>query len=212
MAADRDPRDCQVITRKRIAAPATALVNASVLALALATPGSAQPKFCGDVKRSQPRRLAESPRPPLAIGDSVMLNAVKPLAAAGLEVNTRGCRPFVEGVRLVRSRRRAGTLPDGIVLALGSNWIVPKREIDWALSEVGPDRTLWLVTPRETGGGSGADARVIRAAGREHADRVRVLDWVRFSHGRSGWFYGDGLHLTPAGTRAYVRLLRRASG
>ena len=37
-----------------------------------------------------------------------------------------------------------------------------------------------------------------------------MLDWVRYSAGRSSWFAGDGLHLAPAGARAFTRLLSTA--
>ena len=183
---------------------ALALVATSVLDAA------AQPRSCGEVQRALPKpKQRDGGRPPLLIGDSVLLRGVKRAAAAGFEVNVRGCRTFVEGVRIVRSRRRAGTLPRVVVLALGANWVVPEREVEWALAEVGDQRTLVLVTPRERDGGAGADARVIRAAGAIHPDRIRVLDWVAFSRGHANWFYGDGLHLTPHGARAYLRLLRR---
>ena len=189
------------------------VLAASVALALLATrvrDATAEPKACGEVQRALPKpKQRDGGRPPLLIGDSVLLRGVKRAAATGFEVNVRGCRPFVEGVRIVRSRRRAGTLPRVVVLALGANWVVPEREVEWALAEVGDRRTLVLVTPREPGGGSGADARVIRAAGASHHDRIRVLDWIAFSRGHPGWFYGDGLHLTPHGARAYLRLLRR---
>jgi len=52
--------------------------------------------------------------------------------------------------------------------------------------------------------------RVVRAAGRRFPDRVRVLDWVRHSAGRRGWFAGDGIHLGSSGAAGLARLMRRA--
>ncbi|MEA2190110.1 MAG: hypothetical protein QOI73_231, partial [Solirubrobacteraceae bacterium] len=63
-------------------------------------------------------------------------------------------------------------------------------------------------TPREPGRQSGA--RRVRDAGRRHRGQIVVLDWLRFSAGRHGWFAGDGIHLGPAGAAGLARLLRRA--
>jgi hypothetical protein len=165
---------------------------------------------CGGVKRFHAHRNVGPGRPPLAIGDSVMLGAAKQLAAEGFDVNVHGCRQMSEGLRVLRKRRRAGTLPEVVVVALGANWTIEPSEIRAAVHTLGRRRTLGLVTPREDGGGSGSDARVVRAAGRHYPDRVKVFDWVAYSRGHRGWFGGDGLHLGPAGVRGLARLLRGA--
>ena len=165
---------------------------------------------CGGVERFHARKNVGPGRPPLAIGDSVMLGAAKQLAAEGFDVNVHGCRQMTEGLRLLRARRRAGNLPEVVVVALGANWVIKPSEIRAALRTLGARRSLGLVTPREDGGGSGSDARVVRAAGRHFPNRVKVLDWVAYSRGHGGWFAGDGLHLGPAGARGLARLLHRA--
>jgi hypothetical protein len=38
-----------------------------------------------------------------------------------------------------------------------------------------------------------------------------VLDWHRVSGPHPGWFYEDGIHLTPAGAVAYTRLIAAAA-
>ena len=190
----------------------TALCVALLFALTLAKPPDRAGAACGGVRTAYPppkkdRRFA----PPLAIGDSVMLGAVPQLARAGLEVNTRGCRQMTEGLRVMRARRRSGTLPSRVVIALGANWTVRFAEIRAAMRVAGRRRLVVLVTPRESGGGESGDAWAMRRAARRFPRRVRLLDWVRFSHGRGGWFGGDGLHLTGSGARAFARLLRRST-
>jgi hypothetical protein len=185
---------------------------ALTFALMLLTPPGSAGAACGGVQRAYPakedgRRFA----PPLAIGDSVMLGAVGHLARAGLEVDARGCRQMREGLALMRRRRRAGTLPSRVVIALGANWTVRPGELRAALRIAGRRRLLVLVTPRESGGGSGPDAGVMRRVARRFPRRVRLLDWVRRSAGHPGWFAGDGLHLSHSGRRAFARFLRRAT-
>jgi hypothetical protein len=176
----------------------------------LAAPAAAG-AACGQVEAAGPTGATSSP-PPLAVGDSVMLGAFGGLRAAGFEVNARVCRQMGEGVDLLAARKRAGTLPDVVVLALGTNWVVSGADIRRALRILGPGRVLGLVTPRETGGVSSSDQARIRSAGRRHPGRVKVLDWVRYSAGHGSWFGGDGLHLTAAGAAGFTRLLRRALG
>jgi hypothetical protein len=137
-----------------------------------------------------------------------MLGAVDQLRSKGFEVNVRGCRQMSEGLGVLAARRRAGTLPDVIVVALGTNWTVSTGEIRAALRILGRNRVLGMVTPPEAGGGRSRDQVVIRAAGRRWPQRVKVLDWVAYSAGRS-WTW-DGMHLKPEGAAAFARLLSRA--
>ena len=139
-----------------------------------------------------------------------MLGAVDRLVAAGFEVDARGCRQMAEGVKLLAARERRDALPGIVVVALGTNWIVTTAQIRQALRILGPGRVLGLVVPRELASVRTPNRRNIRAAGRRWPDRVKVLDWVRYSAGRASWFAGDGLHLAPAGARAFTRLLSTA--
>ena len=189
--------------------PATSAALALALVFALALDGAAA-QACGNAKHAPATKRGAGGRAPLVIGDSVLLGAVSQVAAAGFEVDTRGCRQMREGLRIIASRRRAKTLPHFVVLALGANGSIATPQIRAAMKLVGRDRILGLVTPRELGGGQSSDARAIRAVGRRYPDRVRVLDWVRFSAGHGGWFAGDGLHLGPGGAKGFARLLRRA--
>ncbi|MDX6698763.1 MAG: hypothetical protein QOE65_2160 [Solirubrobacteraceae bacterium] len=177
-----------------------ALVLALPLALALAAPAGAS---CGGVVYAKPRRAADpGHRPPLAIGDSTMLLAVKPLARAGFEANARGCRPVYEGIDILAQRKRRRRLPHVVLMHLGLNAGIQTREIIRALGILGPRRVLVLVTPR-----GGHDSATIRAAGRRWPRRVRVLDWVRAYQGHREYFSEPhGLHLSQTGVRAFVRL------
>lgn len=182
------------------------------VALAVAVAGGTQRATagCGGVEHFRALRDRAPGPPPLAVGDSVMLGAADELAAEGFEVDVRGCRQMTEGLDVLRARRRAGRLPEVVVVALGANWVITPEEIREALQILGPRRRLALVTPRESGGGSSSDAGVVRDAGRRYPRRVAVLDWVAYSTGHAGWFGSDGLHLGPAGAQGLARLLDSA--
>ena len=144
-------------------------------------------------------------RAPLALGDSTMIYAAPVLGRLGVEADARGCRGFADGVGILASRRRAGTLPRVVVLALGANGSTNAGLISHALRVVGRRRILALVTPRNQPGGAAA----MRRAAARFPDRVLLVDWVRHSARHDGWFGQDHLHVGQPGANAYARLIRR---
>jgi hypothetical protein len=186
--------------RRRLGIPSWGIVALIAGAALFAAP--AAEAACGGVEHYQPLKPRRSP-PPLAIGDSVMLGAIEPLRRSGFEIDVRGCRSMSEGLQVLSSRRRSGSLPSLVVMALGNNFSIGPAEIAGAHRILGPRRVLGLVTPRE----STSSREAISAAARRWPARVKVLDWAELSFGRP-WTW-DGLHLTPDGARAFAGLLRR---
>ncbi len=185
-----------------------ALSVAAALALGLGCVPTAS-AACGPKRHAKAaKRVVGATRAPLIVGDSVLLGAVRQVAAEGYEVDTRACRQIDEGLGLIAARRRDGTLPHLVVLALGTNGSLGTFDVRKAMQIVGPGRVLGLVTPREPDFDSGAHA--IRVVGKQFPRRLRVLDWVRFSKGHHNWFAGDGIHLGPSGAAGMARLLRAA--
>ncbi len=181
------------------------MATVALLGLAVPSPATAG---CGGVRTGEARHHAAG-RAPLAIGDSTMLLALPDLTKRGFSVNAHGCRQFPEARALLARLAHAHRLPHLVVVALGADGSVTKADISATLRILGPGRTLVLVTPRELGGGSGADAVTVRDAARSHAARVELLDWVAESAGHGGWFQPDGLHLTFTGAAAFARVLAR---
>lgn len=146
---------------------------------------------------------------PLALGDSVMLGAADVLAQKGFEVNARCARAPSEGLSILRRRRSRGTLPEIVVMALGTNVAITSRDIGGMLDAVGRRRTLMLVTPFRAW--HPFHTRPMRRAAREQPKRVKLIDWSRRASRNRQWFIGDGTHLRRAGLRAYTRMLKRAA-
>lgn len=190
------------------------MLGATIAALLLILAAPRADADCGGVVTERPphkvaRHVNPKGRPPLAIGDSSMLLAVHNLARAGYRVNAHGCRQFPEGIGLVGQAKRRHMLPHMTAIALGADASVKRSQIEHTLHLIGGRRVLCLVTPIELGGGSGNDARVVRDAGRRHPHRVRVLDWLNFSHGHGDWFQPDGVHLTTTGAHGFTKLFRK---
>jgi hypothetical protein len=146
---------------------------------------------------------------PLALGDSVMLGAARNLGRAGFDVDARCARNPVDGVELLRERKRKGRLPEIVVMALGTNRPVTARDIVQALGVLGPRRTLMLVTP--TRSGRPFQTGPMRRAARRRPDRVRLIDWSSRATRNRHWLAGDGTHLTPSGAVAYTRVLKQGA-
>lgn len=200
----------QLGPRRRKPARLACLLIALAAMTALIAPSIASAS-CGGVETKQPRRNANpGGNPPLAIGDSEMLLALSNLAHIGYLADAQGCRQFVQGLATIRGYKRKGRLGHLVVIALGADLAVSAQNVRAALHILGPKRVLGLVVPRELGGGTSSDARVVRAAYRRHPKRIVLLDWVRFSKGTPKWFQPDKLHLTYSGAAAYTKLIGKA--
>jgi hypothetical protein len=66
------------------------------------------------------------------------------------------------------------------------------------------------MTPREVGGYGGPDAANMRNVAKRFPDRTLLLDWVRYTRGRGGWFQPDGVHLTLSGAAGFADFLKIA--
>ena len=183
------------------------IVGATLLLVALPATAHAG---CGYVQSAGAKKNVSKGPPPVAIGDSVMLLAVDPLARQGFNVNARGCRQWHEGEAIIRRKKRLHRLPRLVVMALGTNWYITRDDIGHTRRMIGKHHVLAIVTPREPNGIYSGDAHRVRAAGRAHPHRIKVLDWVRYSRGQGGWFGPDGIHLTYTGVTNYVRFIRRS--
>ena len=175
--------------------------------LALLVADAAQAQGCGYAHRQpQGARVGSAP---LAIGDSVMLGAARHLSRAGLEVDARCARNPAEGLSIMRQRRRRGTLPEIVVMALGTNIVCSSRDIARMLRAVGRRRTLMLVTPFRQG--RPFHTAPMRRAARRRPKRVKLIDWSSRAQRNPHWFWGDRTHLRTAGQEAYTRMIKRAA-
>ena len=177
----------------------------SLVALLLpATPASAG---CGEEYRGGPGHSSTPGGPPLAVGDSVLADAVPLLAREGFQADGMVCRQMSQGLELLK--QRAGNLPHLVVLALGTNGEVSAAQIQTALQILGPSRILALVTPH--GSVVPSSPQVIRSAAERHPGKILLLDWDRLVKNHPDWLAPDGVHLGgSAGITGFAELLSRA--
>jgi hypothetical protein len=184
---------------------------ASLLTLIAAPAQAVQSGPCDfPIQKRHSAHVSRGHLPPLAIGDSTMVWAVPLLAKNGFDVNARLCRPFAEGIQMMKERRKHHRLPSFVVLALGASSPVSDDDVERALRVLGPHRVLGLPTHRFFRGQDGPDTDTIRRAARRHPTRVKLIDWVRYSMGHPGWFSYDGLHPNLVGARHFAKLITRS--
>jgi hypothetical protein len=181
-----------------------------------------EPAFgCGHVHTAQAQRNpfgAGNGPPPIAIGDSTMLLPIPDLTRVGFDVNAKGCRGFKQSIWVARDMRNRGVLPRLVLVNAYGNGGVNDDLIRFALKVLGPKRTLVLVTAydADTGHPPAPDTDVLVNAARRYPDRIRLLDWVRYSlpHHKvepapGAWFLPDLFHPNFTGAHAYANFLAR---
>lgn len=184
--------------RRRAAAAAVA---AGVLLLCAAPANALE---CKDVF-SKIRQA--DPLAPFVVGDSVTVPAGDYLGEMGFAVDAVACRTFAQGLEVMAAR---STLPDLVVVALGTNGTVSGAELDQALELVGPFARMMLVVGKDVGGGVDPDGRLMRAYAEAHADQVSIIDWSAYSSGHTDWFAPDRLHLTTPGAQGFAQMIGEA--
>jgi hypothetical protein len=94
-----------------------------------------------------------------------------------------------------------------VIIHLGTNGILIKAsQCDTIAKRAGKRRSVYLMTvtgPTRYPKIRKAQNTRLRACADRHANTV-LLDWYGYSRGHGKWFYSDGMHLTPAGRKAYA--------
>lgn len=155
-------------------------------------------------------------KPPLgqgvtAIGDSVILDAAPYLQQLlpGIVVDGKVGRQLYELGSVLSQLRAQHLLGSRVIIELGTNGPAPLSLLLDDLKALGPYRQVVLVTTRVPRPWQDAVNAVLHQAARQ-APRVTLVHWHRLSAGHPSYFYPDGVHLTPAGSLVYARLLAHA--
>lgn len=149
---------------------------------------------------------AAGPKDRYAIGDSVMLGARTALKETGFRVDATESRQAYVGPALVR--KKGADLPENVVVHLGTNGTFPLSTCKSIVRAAGADRRVFLVNVFVPRSWQDSNNAVIRQCNEAFApDRVHVIDWNAAASAHRGWFYGDRIHLKPAGGEAFARLL-----
>lgn len=144
-----------------------------------------------------------------ALGDSVMLGARSALKDRGFAVDATESRQSYSAPALLR--KRSGSLPENVVVHMGTNGTFPLSTCRAIVRAAGPERRVFLVTVSVPRSWERANNETIRRCAKGFdADRVHVVDWHAAAADHRSWLYSDRIHLKPAGAAAFARLLDTA--
>lgn len=158
---------------------------------------------------TQPAQAAQPARDRYAVGDSVMLGARTALQQLGFGVDAATSRQAYSGPALLRGK--GARLPENVVVHLGTNGTFPLDTCRKLVKAAGAERRVFLVTVSVPRSWEAGNNRAIRSCASAFAPgRVTVVDWKAQADRHPRWFYSDGIHLKPAGAKAFARLLDSA--
>ncbi len=147
--------------------------------------------------------------PMFAVGDSVMLGAAPNLEAEGILVDAKVGRQAKEGVEIVATLNANQLLGDVLIVHLGTNGPTTRDRLIELLDQATSVRLVILLTVKVPKPWEGEVNAAIYDVADEYPN-VRLLDWNGLS--QSGMapdnvFYGDGIHLQPAGREFFTNLI-----
>lgn len=145
------------------------------------------------------------------IGDSVMVDAKPYLQQMlpGINVSAHIGRQLVQTPPVVASLKQNHELGRLVILELGTNGAYTKGELLALIKSLGPVKHVFLVNTRVPMPWQNVVNTLLQQVAASHPN-ISLINWYNYSANQNGWFYPDGVHLNPTGSRAYAHLLIQA--
>ena len=142
-----------------------------------------------------------------ALGDSFLLGSARVLKANHVRVDAKVGRQFFEGLNVLRTALRSGSLPRNVVIHLGTNGSLNAKQCDSVFGYVGPNRRVFFVTVIGPRAWMKPDDAVLRACAVRHAAQAVLVDWAGVSGSHPEYFGPDKVHPNPKGRPVYNALI-----
>lgn len=184
--------------------PAVAEPTRSARSEAKATPGTPAPT-------PTPTPAVVNKDRPVAIGESVMQEAVGRLESHGVTTNAEKSRNASHVIAVLEQLKGRDAVPHQLVIQVGTNSVVTDADFDTMMSLVPADTKVHFVTVRAPGKYIGANNARIRALPQRFVN-VTIVDWEAESHQTK--LCPDGVHTSCAGGSGvfYTNLILTALG
>jgi len=153
----------------------------------------------------------------IAIGDSVMRGAASPLTALGFFVDARESIQFDAFVPQIAALVEGGTVPELMVIALGTNGNINDDDVQELFTALAPIPNVIVLTVHVDRSWAADNNELIRTLPAEYPN-VQVLNWDVLASECATWaaqqnmpgncFASDGFHLSADGADYYTELIR----
>ena len=140
----------------------------------------------------------------VGIGDSVMLGAVPNLYEyyPNGYFDAKVSRSIYGVNSIVQNLKNQNKLGDVVIFNLGANGEGSKKTRDEVIEIIGNENPIfWMTVTNDK------DVHVngsIKSYPSQYSN-MHVIDWEKISSGHKDYFYADGIHLTPAGRKAFAK-------
>ncbi|MEK8212048.1 MULTISPECIES: SGNH/GDSL hydrolase family protein [unclassified Paenibacillus] len=145
------------------------------------------------------------------IGDSVIVGVEPYLKELLPKITVDGKvgRQMSQAKKVTDELKAKGALGDYVILELGTNGPFNKEQLRKVLTSLSDAKQVLVVTTRVPKGWQDTVNSTIKDVVPEF-DNAKVVDWYAASEGEKNYFYKDGVHLKPDGSRYYASLLLQA--
>ncbi|ANF97063.1 hypothetical protein [Paenibacillus bovis] len=145
------------------------------------------------------------------IGDSVTVGVAPYLKEQMPDITVDGKvgRQMSQAGKVLRELAAQGNLGDRVIIELGTNGPFSKDQLRSVLQTLSNAKQVLLVTTRVPRGWQDTVNDTMEQTASEFKN-VQVVDWYAASQGKDQFFYKDGIHLKPDGSRYYTSLLVQA--
>jgi peptidoglycan/LPS O-acetylase OafA/YrhL len=172
----------------------------------------------GASSAQHPGSVSTAPAPPpppgqgvTAIGDSIMVDAAPYLQQMlpGIAVDAQVGQQLDQVQSGVAQLKTEGVVGNRLILELGTNGPYTASQLQALLTSLGPMQKIVLVNTRVPRPWQQEVNDTIAAVARTRPNAT-VVDWYADSAAHPQYFYPDGVHLEPAGSKYYASLLALA--
>src|SRR5205807_1201761 len=161
-----------------------------------------------------PGAQPESPAPPAqvtAVGDSIMIDVAPYLRGLlpGVTVDGKVSRQMYQLPPVVTALRTANKLTHRLVIELGTDGPFSGDQLLAVLRSLGPMDRIVLVNTRVPRAWQGTVNQTLAQVASQ-VPEATVVDWYAASAGMPQYFWSDGVHPNPQGSRVLATLIAHA--
>lgn len=145
------------------------------------------------------------------IGDSLLIDMIPVLQERlpGIVVDAKKGRQMYDAPEVVSKLRKNGKFGDTIILGLGTNGAFTEKQLKATLDCLEGVREIVLINSRVPKPWESVVNDTLAKVVGDYPN-ARLIDWYGISSGHDEYFYQDGVHLNPAGAKAYCKMITEA--
>jgi peptidoglycan/LPS O-acetylase OafA/YrhL len=146
-----------------------------------------------------------------AIGDSVLINPGPLLQKAfpNITVDGKVSRQMRDAYDIVNQLKNANHLGEIVIIELGTNGPFPDKTLTSLIDLIGKERKILLVNVRVPRPWESIVNKTLLEVAEKYS-HTTVVDWYATSANHNEYFVSDGVHLKPAGSKAFAAMIESA--